>query len=419
MIPSRSTTSLTLNLGVRFDHNTGRFSRLRSPDGWRTVDFAGQFVTPTGETVPGVSRDLINWNLVSPRVGFACQPTGDGRSVIKGSFGVYYDQNVIGNWDAPPPGLPTFTGQILNPDTGEYETLYEITSEDIGFNPDLKAPRTLQYALGFEQQVSNEVALGIQYVYKTTKDLVGWEILGGTYEEVPFTDPFTNTQYTMLSAIELPVIRKGNRPGSFPGGEDLEYFQNYHGVAFTFDKRFSQNWSLGGSYTWSRSEGRIPRMLAQTQFNPFYGSSEGSDPNQWLNTDSLLQGDRPHMFRAQGVYRFPYEIQIAASAEFSSGRAHSRQIRVGGLAQGGIDVIMEPIGAYRYSPIKNIDLSIGKRIYISDQAFFRLEGWIFNLLNSDQELFFSTLRLQSAGDEFTPDTWMKPRRLQIRAGFYF
>jgi hypothetical protein len=377
------------------------------------------FYTPTGETIPGI-KNLIDWKLISPRLGFAYQPTEDGRSVIRGSFGVYYDQNVIGNWDAPAPEPPTLSMWLLDSRDGARDELYwEWTAEEAGFAPDLKAPRALQFAIGFEQQLSDEISIGTQYVYKSTKDLVGWEILGGRYEPFPFTDPFSGTEYTLLNAVELPVIRKGNDPGDFPGSEDMDYYQKYHGVLLTFTKRFSHGWSLNGSYTWSRSEGRIPRMLSQVQFNPFYGSRGGSDPNSWFNTDGRLQGDRPHMFRVQSVTRLPYDIQFSTSVEFSSGRAHSRQIRVFGMDQGSVDMLMEPIGAYRYKPIESIDLLFGKRFSVTEQAYFRLEGWIFNLLNSDQDLFKATLRLQDPSEDFVPDTWMQPRRLQLRIGFYF
>ncbi len=410
---------LTLNLGVRFDHNTGDFPDYqRLTIGEPSISPAGLF-KETGETIPGVDN-LIDWNNVSPRLGFAYQPFGDGRTVIRGFFGVHYDQNVIGNWDAPAPGRPTFRLYGQNPVTGEIDQLlFEITPQDIDFNRGLKAPRTLQYFAGWEQQLSNDVSFSLEYVHKDTDNLVGWEILGGAWEQVPFTDPFTGREFTLLSQLEQPTLRKGNDPGDFPGSENLDYFQDYDGVVFSVRKRFTNRWGLQASYTWSRSVGLIPRMLSQVQFNPFYGSKEGSDPNNYINAEGRLQGDRPHMFRLQGVFMLPHDFELSTSMDFSSGRAHNRQIRVGGLGQGTATVIMEPGGSYRYPAVKNIDLLIGKRLYVSDSAYFRLEGWILNLLNSDQVMFYSTLRLQNPGEDFVPDTWVKPRRLMVRIGFYF
>jgi hypothetical protein len=411
---------LTLNLGVRFDRNKGEIPDYeRLTIGEPSISVAGKFKA-TGETIPGV--DVVNWNLVSPRVGFTYQPLGDGRSILHGSFGVYYDHNVIGNWDAPAPNLPTFSLFHVDPNTMQNvgDPIFSITSENTQFDPNLKAPRTLQYAIGYDHQLSNTMAVGVQYVYKTTKDLVGWEIIGGTWEQVTRVDPFTGRVFTLLSQITVPTLEKGNSPGDFPGSEGLKYFQKYNGVVLTLDKRFSDKWGLNASYTWSRSTGLIPRMLAQTQFNPFYGNKDGADPNNFINADQFLQGDRPHMFRVQAVlFKLPWNLTAATSVEFSSGRAHNRQIRFSDLGQGTAIVIMEPAGKpLRFSPIRNIDVQVGKRIYATDQVVIRLEAWVYNLLNSDQELSFNSLRLQTVGP-FVPDSWVKPRRLQFRVGFQF
>jgi TonB dependent receptor-like, beta-barrel len=318
---------LTLNLGIRFDHNTGHmpeFDILKF--GQPSVSAAGRFAK-TGQTTSRV--DVLNWNIVSPRLEVVFQPRGDGRSKIQGSFGVYYDHNVSGNWDYPPAGLGTFAVYRYNPDTGEKsdKPVHEIRAEDVSINPDLRPPRTLQYSVGYDHQIGESMAFGTQYVYKTTKDLVGWEILSGEYKEVPFTDPYTGKQYTLLSIVENenPILRKGNDPGDFPGSENLDYFQKYHGLIFTFDKRFSNSWSIAASYTWSRSTGLIPLMLFQGQGPAlaFVSPTEGRDPNHYINAEGRLQNDRPHMFRILSyVQDLPGGLHASANIDFSSGKHH-------------------------------------------------------------------------------------------------
>jgi hypothetical protein len=418
---------LTINAGVRFDHNTGwipDYQRLRIGS---NTDFSpAGFFEPTGETVPGL--DINNWNYVSPRIGFSFQPDKRGRSVIRASFGIYYDHNVIGNWDAPAPDTPTKRYFVATSRNGPYELFNEIASENTAFDPDLAAPRALQYAAGFEQQIGALVSVGAEYVYKHTTDLIGWEILGGQWAPFRFTDPFTGEVRTLLSQVQIPLRRKGNDPGDFPGAENLDYEQKYHGVMFTFDKRFANHWGLAVNYTWSRSEGLTPRPLAQSQFNPPYGSTEGRDPNNLLNSYGRLQGDRPHMFRAQGVFQLPGDIIVSAATEFSSGRAHARTIRVRGLGQGTVTAIMEPGGAYRYTPIQNIDLSVGKRIGLGGNKHLRFDGRFLNLLNQDTIISYVNTRLQSPvpglsiQEQYYQNSatrWYKPRRLEIRVGFAF
>jgi hypothetical protein len=160
-------------------------------------------------------------------------------------------------------------------------------------------------------------------------------------------------------------------------------------------------------------------MQSQVQFNPFYGSKEGSDPNNYINAEGRLQGDRPHMFRVQGVVRLPGDVMFSASLDLSSGRAHNRQIRVRGLGQGTATVIMEPSGAYRFDPLRVVDIVVGKRVKVGSKANLKFDAYVYNLLNSETELFFSTLRIQAPGEDFVADTWWKPRRLMLRAGFDF
>lgn len=411
---------LTMNLGVRFDHNRGSFPDYhRLGIGTPSISEIGN-VIDTGQTVTGID-DFIRWDVFSPRIGLTWQARDDGKSVIRGSFGVYYDANVIGNWDSPPPEKPLYQELLFNPETGEYEPYDEETSLNFAYSKDIRPPRTLQYSAGFQQQIGSNSSFDAEYVYKDTKDLIGWNITGGAFQPVPFVDPFTGQQYILWNELVKPLLQKGNDPGNFPGSAGLKYFQKYHGVVLSFNRRFSNRFSLNTSYTWSKSEGLLPRMLSQLQFAPFYGNREGSDINHYINAEGRLQGDRPHMFRAQTIFsRLPWDLQISAAFDFSSGRAHSRQITVRDLLnQGSVDVIMEPTGSHRYSPVQNIDLSFAKRFVIKNAVTLRLDGTIFNLLNSDQELSFATLSLQHPTEPFVADSWTKPRRLQVRLGFEF
>jgi hypothetical protein len=417
---------LTINAGIRFDHsgaNIPDYKRLAigtpsiSPN-------IGNFVE-TGETVPGV--DVIDWNVVSPRLGFVFQPQADGKSKISGSFGVYYDHDVTGNWDYPPPGVPPVVGKICNntvlsecQDASQFSDNFTIPLDDVVVNKGIKAPRTLQYSVGFDKQIGKDMAAGVQYVYKDTKDLVGWHLEGGNYTTSIFTDPFTGTQYTVFNIIEGqgPKIGKGNDPGDIPGQPGLKYFQKYHGVLLTFEKRFSNKFGMNANYTWSKSTGLIPRFITQTQFNPFYGGRDGSDPNQYYNAEGRLQGDRPNMFRIQGVFfNLPGGMHASVAADFEDGRLLNREIRIP-TDQGRVTVIMER-EFQRLGSIQAVDVTVGKLFHLGSDVQFRVEGTVFNLFNADNALSVADLRLSDPTETFTPDTWTQPRRLQLRLGFQF
>lgn len=413
--------SLTLNIGLRVDRVTGdipdyhRLATTGDPGDWEDTDLV----------IPG--DRVVDWLTVSPRIGFAWLPTDEGRTVVRGSFGVYYDQNVGGNWDAPPVDPPPYQLYWLPnfPSLDGRELIFEALGSDRGIDDDLKAPRALQYSLGFEHQIGNDFSIGLQGVYKTTTNLIGWEWSGGAWDEVPFVDPFTGTTYTLFSQTEQPLLFKGNQPGVNPTGITDPYWQKYRALIVTLNKRFSDNWSMQASYTRSKSWGLIPRMLTNSQFNPFYGGSDGSDPNNYINANQLLQADRPHMFRVAGTVQLPGEIGFSGVINIQSGRAYNRQIRVGGLGQGTSRVIMDPAGSnssafgeLRYPTEKRVDLSLAKVLDVGNNFRLKIDAQVFNLLNEGTHTLNQTLVLQQ-GDTYLPTDFFWPRRLMVRFGFQF
>ena len=84
---------LTLDLGVRYDDQKGVIPS------YPKLDLAGN---PTAEMIPGA--DMIHWKNFAPRIGFAWQPTNDGRSVLRGFYGRFWDGPVSSAWYYPPPG---------------------------------------------------------------------------------------------------------------------------------------------------------------------------------------------------------------------------------------------------------------------------------------------------------------------------
>lgn len=403
---------LTLNLGVRYDVHSGWF-----PD-YPRLDEDG---SPTGETIPGID-DVVDWRHVSPRFGFAWVATADQKTVLRGSVGVYRDGNVSGNWDYPPPAVPPTQLFVLDTETGEYVLVFEETIADFAIDPDLEAPRTLQYALGVERQLGDAWAAGIQLLYKDTDELVGWEILGdGVYTPVEFVDPVTGRTFTLVEfdSEGAPTRRKGNRPGDgslAPPG--AEYEQEYRAAIVSLERRFAGGWSLLGSYTWSESEGLIPRMLSQDQFNPFYGSREGSDPNHFINARQLLQADREHMLRLQGTYELPWKMELTAVVNLQSGRPFSRQQRVP-LAQGLTEFIVEPASDDNRLPSTAlVDLGVGKRFQLSSGVELKLDAQVFNLLNDDSPQYWESL-VVGPGGRFTGSDFVLPRRVMLRLGLEF
>ncbi len=405
---------LTLNVGLRYDHHEGTIPSFDRIDGDRN---------PTGERLPSV--DALDWTDLSPRIGFAYSST-DGRSVVRGSFGVYHDGPVGANWDYPPPGLPPSEVWFRNPATGAYDILVgrEITPF-VPPDPDLQAPRALQYSLGYERQLGTDYSLGAQIVYKEEDDFVGWEVLDdGVYEEVEFTDPFTGTVYTLLSAIVAPTVRKGNDPGFTVLG-DVDYYSDYEAFILTFNKRYSRRWSLMSSYTYSEAKGRTPKPFSAFHLSALLRTRLGSDPNQLINSDQLTQADRTHMFRLQASFELPWKLMATTIVNFQTGRPYNRQINVTRaddgtrLAQGSTRIIMEPASDdLRYDSQSIIDLALGKRFKVGDVTL-KLDAQILNVLDDDAVGRFASLVLADPSRDFLVRTRVDPRRYMLRFAVEF
>jgi hypothetical protein len=89
------TPRLTLNLGLRWDYETGMINtEYVTPEAVRAA--VGPFVDGSRYFTDGDDRSPF-YGAVQPRLGFSYDIRGDGRSVAFGGFGRYYDR-VLYDW---------------------------------------------------------------------------------------------------------------------------------------------------------------------------------------------------------------------------------------------------------------------------------------------------------------------------------
>ncbi|MEE9505193.1 MAG: TonB-dependent receptor, partial [Thermodesulfobacteriota bacterium] len=170
---------LTVNLGLRFDHQKADYPALPLLDGWNE----------TSEMAPAIDN-LITWNVFSPRIGIAFQLTPDGKTLLKASYGRYYDAMHISNFSWPGPGYTDWEmfiwGEFKNmfseeefEEYGEHLEGYPFVddawiSEDfgpgeIGYNmdPNIKNPYSEQLFIGLERELIPDFSVGAMYIHKT------------------------------------------------------------------------------------------------------------------------------------------------------------------------------------------------------------------------------------------------------------
>ena len=62
--------------------------------------------------------------------------------------------------------------EISDSPNGPWEPLWTWNPGELVFDPNLKAPETDQFTLGYEHQVGRNMSVGIQAVYKDTENLI-------------------------------------------------------------------------------------------------------------------------------------------------------------------------------------------------------------------------------------------------------
>jgi len=208
-------------------------------------------------------------------------------------------------------------------------------------------------------------------------------------------------------------------------------YSRYNGFTITGTKRMSNNWQGTLSLVVSKSEGREPSSIlgpasAQTGTSGTFGTNgrggTNGGPNDFVNTDALLIGDRPVVAKAQVIYRLPYGFQLSGNLQHQTGRPWARQIRVGGLGFPARPTIyMEPLdGSRRVPSLDLIDARVQKTFVLSPAgAAIDLFVDALNLTNADTSENVLSRRGDQASSFGVPSRFIYPRRLQLGARIKF
>jgi len=397
---------LTLNLGVRYDYNKGYFNAF---------DLLDRNANKIGRS-QAVGK-LFDWSVISPRVGATIRLNDDGTTLLKGSVGRYHRGVVTSEFDNATPSIaPRYEFSGLYSAAGAPLGLSLVSdNSNVRIDPGFENPYTDQFIVSFEHQLTSRVGVAVSGVYKNGDNQSAWLDIGGTYSRVQRT--------TEGKTFDLQELTSGGASRIFQLTNPGNMSSTYRGVHFQVNKRMSNRWLATAGVTLSRSEGRLgsshARSSATTNANSTAGSF-GQNPNDLINSDGLLIGDRPIVFKASGVYELGWGTTIAGNYGFQSGRPWGREVRFTGLVPGSTRVLYEPLsGDRRVDPLNQLDLRLEKALSFSGG---KVEGAVFgdllNVLNNGAAQ--SVLDRRSTSSNFgVKSAFVLPRRLMLGAKFRF
>lgn len=337
----RAAKRLTLNLGIRYDYQS-------------------------------ITDDLNNF---APRVGFAFDAAGDGKTIVRGGAGLFYDQYymyitrrfLLQGVDSQTasyrfkfndPGFPLFPNSLAAPPAGA-----AALNRDFIYLPGerLLNPYSMQFSLGIQRQLFDDWTLTADVLHSRTLKLM-------RVNDINAITPFLRTRpfptYAGVRVNKIAVIENSSS-------------SNYDALDLGLIKRFARRFQMEAHYVYSSA----------LNYYMFFGEPDTGIPANFGLSDQLERGasdfHQRHRFVAHGLLELPFKAQLSFIATVASGLPINPL--TGEDTNGDGYRVDRPVGFARNSfrtPMQaTFDASLAKRIPLRDSLQLELRADAFNLFN--------------------------------------
>jgi len=287
------TQRLTLNLGVRWEpfipwyETKGRVEQFRAANyaaGIKSTKFVN---APAGLLFPGdpglprygVTASYLNF---SPRVGFAFDPRGDGKSSIRAGFGIFFDSQQVGIEnnrfvDVSPfstqVSVTTPVGTLSNPYLGManpfpppavppsnfvFPTPILVVTYDPKNNSRMEAPVTYNYNLTLEHQFAQGFLGRVAYVGSQSRHQTETvELNPAIYYPGSTLGTDQRRAFNGLPLGTIPTPTNNSTQYGSIGQATQDLIANYNSLQLTAQRRMNQL-TLLANYTYSKALDDVP-----------------------------------------------------------------------------------------------------------------------------------------------------------------
>jgi hypothetical protein len=344
-----------------------------------SVEAGLRFDRQTGESDIGATT--VETFNIAPRISASYAITPDGKTLAVASYGRFHDSILQDFSDqfASVPQQGNYNTYVWNGSEYVFDSRVEAGGNNFRTNTDIGPRHMDEFTIGVERQLSNVLGVGVRYVDRNWSNFVddvwGFDADGSVTRSVDNIDEADRT---------------------------------YRGIELSATKRFSNNWTAAGSYTYSRTRGNhfadvfttwgdFPGATCRQTVDPGLGDGSGLFPCSDIlaNLDGRPSFDRPHLLKFNGAYTRnvgPVVLTGGFVGSATSKTTYSKTRTVSVLRPGTLTQVAtrtyyyEPQGTDRVDGLLFIgDLSLEAAYRVYDRANVGFKFETFNLFNNEEK----------------------------------
>jgi hypothetical protein len=375
-------------------------------------------------------------HLWAPRIGLAWDPTGDGKTAVRASYGTFYSliDSLAYLLNSLPPAngavslsntsllsiIPIKAGVAPAPQCSATVSAPCTTFAPQGVQPDAKTPSVQEWNFTLERQLDRNTSLRAAYV--GSFGVHGFVSVDPN--DIPAAICATATCASGGNAATKGTVAQGaqyipvgTRPNPYLGAGFFWYAEgntSYQSAQIDVSRRLARGWQFRTNYTWSKNLDINSALTGAQANNQAQMVLDRNDPRRDWGPSAL---DAKHQASISSLYSLPYGFQINLIATLLSGFPFTPQIGAnrsgdgdtrnpdrpslnpsfaGAAITGNPNAWFNPSafvlpaagtygnlgrGVYRGPGLADLDASLFKTVKLTEKTSLQFRAEIFNVLN--------------------------------------